>query len=47
MMVADDGYFAHRDLPDGRHLCVMSLTFDRARLIVSDDAAHTWYRDGW
>lgn len=40
-------YIAHRDLPDGRHLCVVPLTFGRARLLVNDDASHTWYRHGY
>jgi hypothetical protein len=38
-------YRAFRDLPDGRHLDVMPLTFGRARLAVSSDDGHTGIDD--
>lgn len=41
------GSFACRDLPDGRHLCVMPLTFDRARVVVAAVGIHYQYDDGW
>jgi hypothetical protein len=34
-------YLGFRDLPDGRHLDVMPLTFDRARLAVSSTNEHS------
>lgn len=40
-------YIGHRDLPDGRHLCVVPLTFGRARLLVSNDAMHSTYEHGY
>lgn len=41
-------YYACRDLPDGRHLCVMPLTFGRARLVISKTSSHEGsYEDGW
>ena len=40
-------YFDHKDLPDGRHACVIDLTFGRARIVVSRDDRHLTYDDGW
>lgn len=40
-------YFAHRDMSDGRHLCVTPLTFGRARLIVSLDDTHNFVESGY
>lgn len=34
-------YIVFRNLPDGRHLDVMPLTYGRARLGVSPDDSHT------
>ncbi len=33
------GTLAHRDLPDGRSLYVMPLTYDRARLAIGPTGA--------
>ena len=41
-------YLACRDLPDGRYLCVMPLTYGRARLVISLGGSHEGgYEDGW
>lgn len=48
-VVDENGSYACRDLPDGRHACVMPLTFGRARLVVVADLefVHYLYDDGW
>lgn len=38
-------YLFRRDLPDGRSLFVLPLTFGRARLVVG--RGETVYDDGW
>lgn len=45
--VDDDGCYTHKDLTDGRHACVVPLTFGRARVVVSDNTDHIGYDDGW
>jgi hypothetical protein len=40
-------YYGHRDLEDGRHLCVVGLTFGRARLLISSDDRHLTYDDAY
>jgi hypothetical protein len=36
-----------RDLDDGRHLCVVDLTYGRARLLISSNACHLTYDDAY
>jgi hypothetical protein len=38
-------YLGWLDLPDGRHIDLMPLTFGRVRLAVSTSADHTWIDD--
>lgn len=40
-------YFGHRDLVDGRHLCVVPLLYGRARLLVSPNDRHMIYDDAY
>lgn len=41
------GCYTHKDLPDGRHACVVPLTYGRARVVVSDNTDHIEYLDEW
>lgn len=37
-----------KELPDGRHACVIPLTYGRARIVTSfPDEKHYLYADGW
>jgi hypothetical protein len=41
------GCLDRRILPDGRELCVLPLTFGRARLTIGPPVQEGWYADGW
>ena len=37
-----------RDLPNGKHACLIPMTFGKTRLVVtSDQYHHMTYDDGW
>lgn len=42
----EEGVVAERNLPDGRLLHVVPLTFGRARLNIGPQGQQ-WYSDGW
>lgn len=40
-------YYMHKDFEDGRHACVVPLTFERARIVISEDDGHYFVSDSW
>jgi len=42
-----EGTIYERELPDGRLVEVMSLTFGRARIVISPDKDSMTWTDGW
>ena len=47
MNLNDFSSYHCRDLADGRHACVVPLTFGRARIVVAARMVHFVVDDGW
>lgn len=41
------GDLFEKELPDGRYVSVIPLTFGRARLLISESKDSPIYEDGW
>ena len=40
-----EGSLAQKDLPDGRYIAILPLTYHRSRLVIGT-SLH-WHDDGW